>query len=289
MAYIATCTDKGRVKRINEDACCVECAETPLGEVLMGVVCDGVGGLSRGELASSTVVERFSRWFERELPGLMEGMVVAGAFDFSAVRIVWGTLLASLNDLIRSYGASVGGKLGTTFSGIIACDGTYLLGHVGDCRVYQLSHDAFWQISQDQTLLAQKLASGELTPQQAQAFDKKHVILQSVGTQRVLKPVFSTGRYTAEDLFVACCDGVWRRAGNEGVRRAFEGEDFRDEAALSRACQRLLLDDLAQGERDNLTIICFSGDLRGQDADAPTMVYADDGDDTPTSVEGGEA
>lgn len=289
MAYIATCTDRGRVKQTNEDACCVEVAETPLGEVLMAVVCDGVGGLARGELASSTVVERLSRWFEEELPGLMEGMLETGAFDFSVVRLVWGALLAHLNDLIRSYGASTGGRLGTTFSGLVCCDGTYLLGHVGDCRVLQVREGALRQVSEDQTLLQRMLSSGELSPEEAQGFDRKHVILQSVGTERTLKPAFSSGRYTAEDLFVICCDGVWRKAGNEGVYQAFQGVDHHDEAALERACQQLLLDDLAAGERDNLTIVCFSGDLRGADADAPTMVYGDDGDDTPTSIEGGEA
>lgn len=44
MAYLAARTDKGVRKQVNEDACCIEVAQTSFGEVLMAVVCDGVGG-----------------------------------------------------------------------------------------------------------------------------------------------------------------------------------------------------------------------------------------------------
>ena len=39
MAYVAARTSAGTRKQVNEDACCVEVAQTPLGEVLMAVVC----------------------------------------------------------------------------------------------------------------------------------------------------------------------------------------------------------------------------------------------------------
>lgn len=38
---------------------------------MLAVICDGMGGLSQGELASATVVRGFADWFVRELPGLI--------------------------------------------------------------------------------------------------------------------------------------------------------------------------------------------------------------------------
>ena len=36
------------------------------------VVCDGMGGLQQGELASATVVRAYEKWYEEELPELLE-------------------------------------------------------------------------------------------------------------------------------------------------------------------------------------------------------------------------
>lgn len=301
MAYLAARTNAGTRKRENEDACCIEVGYGPFGEVLMAIVCDGVGGLSRGNVASSTVINRFVTWFEQELPALIEGMDAQAGFDFGLVRAVWGAHLQSLNDLIRAHGAKVGGSLGTTFTGIIACGGRYLTGHVGDCRAYHMNRVFFEQITQDQTLVAKKLAAGEITAEEA-ARQPKNVILQSVGTERVLKPVFYEGAYAPDSLLVICCDGAYKRAGNEGVKRLFQSLDYHDEAALGAACETLIEQDIAQGEKDNLTVLCFSGDLAGPgeavaahaELDAVFMAgagqaasagLAADEDDLPTMVE----
>ena len=301
MAYLAARTNAGTRKRENEDACCIEVGYGPFGEVLMAIVCDGVGGLSRGNVASSTVINRFVTWFEQELPALIEGMDAQAGFDFGLVRAVWGAHLQSLNDLIRAHGAKVGGSLGTTFTGIIACGGRYLAGHVGDCRAYHMNRVFFEQITQDQTLVAKKLAAGEITAEEA-ARQPKNVILQSVGTERVLKPVFYEGAYAPDSLLVICCDGAYKRAGNEGVKRLFQSLDYHDEAALGAACETLIEQDIAQGEKDNLTVLCFSGDLAGPgeavaahaELDAVSMAgagqaasagLAADEDDLPTMVE----
>ena len=103
MALVAARTDRGTRKPTNEDACCVEVAKTRFGDAVMAIVCDGVGGLVRGEVASSTVVARFASWFEGELPVLLDGMAEVDAFPFAAVRVVWGVLLSSVNEQIRAY------------------------------------------------------------------------------------------------------------------------------------------------------------------------------------------
>ena len=61
-------TDIGISKAINQDSFCLKCAKTPTSNIAMAIMCDGMGGLSKGEYASSFVVNAFSRWFEKELP-----------------------------------------------------------------------------------------------------------------------------------------------------------------------------------------------------------------------------
>lgn len=255
MAVVAACTDKGAKRRVNQDACCIQVANTPFGEMVLAVVCDGVGGLSVGELASATVAYRFAQWFRQELPTLLTGMNPNRPVDFDAIQLVWGVLLANLNETIQAYGRTHSQMLGTTFSGILICGGQYLVGHVGDCRVYQIGARGMRQVTEDQTLLAKKLAAGEISPQEAKSFNQKHVILQSIGTEGLLKPVFYRGTCTESDLFVMCCDGAYRKAEDAGVHTFFEGADRTSEEALNKACQDMLKYDLSHGEKDNLTVL----------------------------------
>ena len=68
MHFLATAdTDIGISRNTNQDSALIRHAATPFGEILLAVVCDGMGGLAKGELASATVICRFQEWFEGEL------------------------------------------------------------------------------------------------------------------------------------------------------------------------------------------------------------------------------
>ena len=69
MHYLAIAdTDIGNVKQTNQDSVLIKHGETEKGEILLAVICDGMGGLEKGELASATVIRTFSKWFDEELP-----------------------------------------------------------------------------------------------------------------------------------------------------------------------------------------------------------------------------
>lgn len=62
-------------------------------ELVMATICDGMGGLSRGEIASGHVVKRLFDWFESKLPSILE------KYDFSSEIIIneWKRLIGSEN------------------------------------------------------------------------------------------------------------------------------------------------------------------------------------------------
>ncbi len=266
MACLALRSHKGTVRTVNQDACCAYASQTSLGEVVMAIMCDGVGGLSYGEVASATVVQGFAQWFECELPSLLDAM--DAVLDCDVVRARWERLLADLNDLIRQHGRSVGAMLGTTFTGMLACGGSYIVGHVGDSRAYRLHEDELTQITEDQTLLAYKLAHNEITPQEAKTFAQRHVIMQSVGTEQRLAPAFYTGRMDDLDVMVLCSDGAYHVLGSKGLELMLQGASGWNEQLMEDACQRVLEKSMSGGERDNLSIVCLrcAGDSTGQGA-----------------------
>ena len=69
---IAANSDIGIKKSTNQDSLLIKVAQTNLGRVCLGLVCDGMGGLSNGELASATVVRAFESWFEYSLPEMLK-------------------------------------------------------------------------------------------------------------------------------------------------------------------------------------------------------------------------
>ena len=94
-------TDVGIRRSNNQDSLCVKEAETPQGNVLLAVICDGMGGLEKGEVASATVVRAFSAWFEQSLPASL-----AGPNTMEDVRYQWERLVKGLNQNIADYGRS---------------------------------------------------------------------------------------------------------------------------------------------------------------------------------------
>lgn len=64
MRYSFACyTDKGKRKEVNQDALLVSQALYHGREIVLAVICDGMGGLKQGELASAEVVGAFDTWF----------------------------------------------------------------------------------------------------------------------------------------------------------------------------------------------------------------------------------
>ena len=57
-------TDIGISKKTNQDSHVVRIYSTPIGRVVMAVLCDGMGGLSKGEVASASLVRAFCNWAE---------------------------------------------------------------------------------------------------------------------------------------------------------------------------------------------------------------------------------
>ena len=63
MEYIVSAaTDVGISKNTNQDSFSIKRLDTKLGKIVVAVLCDGMGGLSKGEVASATVIDAFNKW-----------------------------------------------------------------------------------------------------------------------------------------------------------------------------------------------------------------------------------
>lgn len=262
MTRIAASTDKGVRRPTNQDAHCLKVAKTPYGELSMVAVCDGVGGLASGELASSTMVRHLMQWFARELPRSVESALREGAatFDPAILADSLTSLIRKTNDGIWRHGENEESMLGTTITAVVCCAGRYVVAHVGDTRAYLVGESKTIQVSVDQTVAERELAAGRISASQLERHPGKSVLLQAVGTQPTIWPSIYSGTYAPHDLFVVCCDGAWHHQGESGIRSMFQPLRFSGEAQLGQACDEVVSDDIAHGETDNLTIAVLGPD-----------------------------
>ena len=205
-------TDIGTTKETNQDSLCVKKALTEKGEVIMVVVCDGMGGLEKGEVASATVAYRFSKWFESDLPGLLDKEDV-----FGAIRYDWLSIIKTLNSDISAYGKEHHISLGSTVTAMLILeDGEYIIGHVGDSRAYCIDNE-IKILTEDHTVVANEVKTGRITAEQAKTDPRRNVLLQCVGASRYVEPDFIRGSAVTNQCYMLCSDGF---------RHFVESEEF---------------------------------------------------------------
>lgn len=244
-------TDTGTVKTVNQDSICIKEAETELGTVLMAVVCDGMGGLEQGEVASAKMVEMLGCWFEEDLPFLL------GTADYlNEVRYAWERMIKRVNQEIGAMGRELHIHSGTTVTAWIAFpDGSFLVGHVGDTRAYRISDENIQIITEDQTLVAREVKAHRLTEEEAATDPRRSVLLQCVGASRIVEPAFYTGRVTANECFLLCSDGFRHEIRPDEIKERLCPGSNRDERAMQANINALIELNMKRCEKDNISAV----------------------------------
>lgn len=204
---VAAQTDAGIVKNVNQDSLTVKVAKTPYGEAAIAVICDGMGGLEQGEIASAVVVRAYEQWFLKELlPVLGEN---GGRLDALWLQKGWDSLANDCNTRILDYSRERRTTMGTTLTVLLLFAGSFYISHIGDCRVYRMTdiEKQMHLLTTDQTYVAREVALGHMTPEQAKNDARKNVLLQCIGTVNHVEPDFASGEYQTGNSFLLCSDG----------------------------------------------------------------------------------
>ncbi len=194
-------TDVGIKKNTNQDSYLIHQANTDFGTVLLAVMCDGMGGLAKGEVASARMIRAFSAWFSDEFPSLLYG-----GMDPDALRASLEKLVERENEHIMAYGRSVHVDLGTTCVAFLVVGDSYYIMNIGDSRVYLIS-DNVYQLTKDQTLVQREVDFGRMTYEEAMVSPQRSVLLQCIGASDVVMPDFFAGVLHPDECFLICCDG----------------------------------------------------------------------------------
>lgn len=246
---ISANTDIGTTKETNQDSLSIKVIRTPLGRMVFGILCDGMGGLSSGEIASATVVNAFCEWVEMKLPILCEG----GVLEDSEIRRQWEQIISEQNERIKSYGARQGVRLGTTAVVMLLTQTRYYIMNVGDSRAYELT-DTIRQLTADQTFVAREIALGNMTLEQAAADERRNVLLQCVGASDDVYPDMFFGEVKSNAVYMLCSDGFRHEITPEEIYAGLQPSVLFDEQGMRQHTMALIETNKQRFERDNISV-----------------------------------
>lgn len=249
MRYIATVdTDIGISKSTNQDSLLIKHASSDGQEILMAIVCDGMGGLAKGELASATVIRAFSKWFDDELPFELENI------DMQIIGEKWSLLLKELNSEILEYSKKNGiESMGTTFSGILFVGNQYVIAHVGDSRVYYIG-SSLNQLTTDQTFVAREVSRGTLTLEQAKTDKRRNLLLQCIGASKVVEPQVVYGK-VEKGAYMLCSDGFRHEISETEMYESLNPVNLMNKNAMHSNAKYLIEQVKKRNEKDNISVI----------------------------------
>lgn len=255
--FVTALTDVGIKKDTNQDSLCVKKAETPFGEVVLAMVCDGMGGLSKGELASATVIRAFASWYENVLPAQIE------KFEWEVVKDEWDRLIKELNYAIAEYSRPFNIKAGTTLTAMLFFGDAYLIAHVGDTRVYNIFSGKLEQLTEDQSVVGREIRLGNMTEEQARIDPRRNVLLQCIGASRTVIPEFSFGTVTPGSVYLICSDGFRHEITEQEISRLLNFDALADETITKKNIRDLIEMNKIRRETDNISAMTIKAVSEG--------------------------
>lgn len=246
---VAAHTDTGIKKQVNQDSLCVKVADTKKGQAVMGVVCDGMGGLKKGELASATVVCAFSVWFETEFPKIVEKQDV-----FEAVKKQWDKLIHDNNEKIRQYGIKNGIALGTTLTAVLWIENHYLIVNIGDSRAYEIGKEISC-LTTDHTLLQKELQQKRITEEQMEKDPRRSILIQCIGAAEIVEPEYIEGETGSPSVYVICSDGFRHKLKKEEMLGVLNPLVLDSRQVMKNTIIDLVELNKSRGETDNISVL----------------------------------
>lgn len=246
---VSATTDIGLTKQTNQDSFNVRVFSTKCGKMVFAVLCDGMGGLAKGEVASASLVRAFCKWAENRLPVLCE----RGIAD-SDIRAEWDEIVTTYNEKIKAYAASWYTNMGTTVTAILLTQSRYYIINVGDTRAYEIA-GGVTVLTKDQTLVAQEVELGRMTPEEAENDPRRSVLLQCVGASDQVCPDFFFGEPKMDAVYMLCSDGFRHEISEEEIYQYLNPGVMLDADGMKRNMDALIEINKQRQERDNISVV----------------------------------
>ncbi|MED5370892.1 MAG: Stp1/IreP family PP2C-type Ser/Thr phosphatase [Myxococcota bacterium] len=237
-------TDVGMKRTNNEDNYLIN------DELNLFVCCDGMGGHVGGEYASAIAVNTVEEVLssietnpDLELPDLSEPV------DRAREKLRYAIRLAGKRIFEKATAEPEYKGMGTTALALLVEGGNFLIAHVGDSRGYLLRDGRIEQLTEDHSLVNEKVKAGVLTPEEAKTHKLRNIITRSLGYMEEVEVDIQVRAVRRGDKFMLCSDGL-----SNLVSTAEIGEVLQRNAP-QQASRKLIQMACDRGGDDNVTVV----------------------------------
>ena len=181
------------------------------------VLCDGMGGHEKGEVASQTVCQSLVKWFEQNIKD--------DSFADDQLREALEYAYAELD----KFDDGSPRKMGTTLTLLYIHSKGVTAAHIGDSRIYHVSPSRYYMlgstvfdwrlryVSRDHSLVFDLFQAGEITYEEMQTSPQKNIItraMQPGEVNRMRPDIIQITDIRPDDYFYMCSDGMLEQTSN---------------------------------------------------------------------------
>ena len=239
-------TDIGKTRETNQDA--FDTGYFNDGTV-WAVVCDGMGGVSGGQVASSLCIDKTVNAIKRSY---RENMTVNNVKN----------MLVSAINAANSYVFDESLKdrelkgMGTTIVAVVIVNNIAVVAHVGDSRAY-IVNDTIKQITKDHSYVQLLVDNGKITLEEAENHPDKNIITRAIGIEGFVDVDVDIVDIKEEDIILLCTDGLNGYVRDDDILKTVK--EYGDSST-----EKLVETANLNGGHDNITVVLISSDNQGE-------------------------
>lgn len=238
---IVSLTDVGLVRDSNQDYFYVDFLSD---EMAVAIVCDGMGGVSGGNIASKLAVEVIKEYvlinYRRHLKENSIGQMLKEA-AVKANKEIYD--YAMTDDNLHG--------MGTTLILAFIYEGKAHIISVGDSRVYLTQGNEIKQVTKDHSIVQDMLDRGEITKSEAKVHPRKNIITRALGVEIPVLLDYFEIEFNLTDVLFICTDGFSNYVDKEKILKIIKGTKFE---LLAKVAVELAKN---AGGNDNITVVAI--------------------------------
>ena len=200
------------------------------------IVCDGVGGSEKGEVASSLACESIQTFFATFLEEDPSPEFIQKAIQYTETRF---------DEYVIEHPDAKG--MATTMTLVYIGNAGITIAHIGDSRVYQFRNGQLIFQTDDHSLVNEWVKQSVITPEEAFHHPRKNIITRAIsGTERSVEAdvVLLTDIQQNDYLFM-CTDGVTDCMPNVSLSELFR------ENRKPESIKNVIVEKCSESSRDN--------------------------------------
>lgn len=236
-------TDTGKIRSKNEDGYAFGYFDDGSA---WAVVCDGMGGVHGGKVASSVAIDMVSEKIKKCYNKLMPVSSLENLL-LSAITT------ANVTVFDRSSAQYDLKGMGTTIVAAVIKNNEACIAHVGDSRAYIINGDSIRQITKDHSLVQEMLDKGQITELEYETAPMKNIITRAMGVKEEIDIDFDFVTINENDALILCSDGLSGLVNKEDILKIYKQEPFENLA------NRYIEAANEKGGKDNITVVVMKG------------------------------